>query len=176
MAAPTPVSALVHSSTLVTAGVYLLIRINQIIGYFNFIFLIRIIGVTTIIIARLRAIFENDIKKIVALSTLRQLGVIFSRVVLNSSIIVLFHLIVHAFFKALLFIATGNLIHNSNNYQDLRRIGSHLLVITFSKSVVILTKTSLMALPFFSAYYSKELILESISRTEFRSLFLYQFI
>ena len=63
MAAPTPVSALVHSSTLVTAGVYLLIRINQIIGYFNFIFLIRIIGVTTIIIARLRAIFENDIKK-----------------------------------------------------------------------------------------------------------------
>merc|ERR1719445_1707380 len=111
MAAPTPVSALVHSSTLVTAGVYLLIR-------FNYFFIGRI----TMLMAGLAAINEIDIKKVIALSTLSQLGVIIITLGLGSPHLSFFHLLSHAYFKAMLFICAGSLIHSIKEYQDIRTI------------------------------------------------------
>lgn len=122
MAAPTPVSALVHSSTLVTAGIYLLLRTSNVFNYPLSASLSNLGGLT-ILLARLRALKETDGKKIVALSTLSQLGVIITGFRFNNPRIIFFHLLVHAFFKALLFISTGFVIHNFNNYQNLRVIG-----------------------------------------------------
>jgi len=109
------------------------------------------------------ALIETDLKKIVALSTLRQLGIIVLSLRLSFPAVSFFHLISHAFFKALLFIVTGHLIHSSCDYQDLRRIGgnSNLLL---AQSAVITTKLRLCALPFFSAFFSKELVLEGLGR------------
>ena len=113
MAAPTPVSALVHSSTLVTAGVYVLIRITPWLTRAR-LNLLASLGSVTIMIASLSALLENDGKKIVALSTLSQLGLMIARFCLSLPIIVFFHLLAHAFFKALLFLSVGGLIHRSN--------------------------------------------------------------
>ena len=114
------------------------------------------------VIASIRALQEADIKKIVALSTLSQLGVIVSRLRLNSPDLVIFHLLAHAFFKALLFVAAGFIIHNSSDYQDLRRIGRKTTDLLLTKRRVLLCKARLAGLPFFSAFFSKELILESM--------------
>jgi len=121
MAAPTPVSALVHSSTLVTAGVFLLIRFYPFLHlchYFNKILLFT--AVITIFIAGIRAATECDIKKIIALSTLSQLGIIMCSLGLDAPIIALFHIITHALFKALLFICAGQFIADHAHGQDLR--------------------------------------------------------
>lgn len=162
MAAPTPVSSLVHSSTLVTAGVYLIFRYENLLVYFNINHILLILGSITIFIARLRAFFEMDIKKIVALSTLRQLGVIMTAMGAGFSILGFFHLLTHAFFKALLFIRSGNLIHASERYQDLRVIGGTSEVIPFSKRIVIRCSFRLCGLPFISAFFSKEIIIERL--------------
>ena len=162
IAAPTPVSALVHSSTLVTAGVYLLLRRLSTIWRELTGTVLGVLGGLTMTIASLRAFVESDLKKIVALSTLRQLGVIVLSLSLGNASMAFFHLIVHAFFKALLFIATGNLIHSRGDYQDLRRIGGHLPALPVTQATVIMTKLSLCGLPFFSAFFSKELVLESL--------------
>lgn len=162
MAAPTPVSSLVHSSTLVTAGVYLIFRFDSLFIYLNINNLILIVGTLTILIARLRAFFEMDIKKIVALSTLRQLGVIIVAMRAGYRLLGFFHLLSHAFFKALLFIRAGNIIHNSDRYQDLRVIGGSTEILPFTKSIVIGCSLRLCGLPFMSAFYSKEIIIESL--------------
>ena len=163
MAAPTPVSALVHSSTLVTAGIYILIRLSSLNSVWQSgSAMLAVLGRLTIVIARLRAFFETDIKKIVALSTLRQLGVIVVGVGLGIRELSFFHLLAHAFFKALLFIASGCLIHNSRNYQDLRFMGNKALALPLSSTMVVVSSCSLCGLPFISAFYSKELILERI--------------
>ena len=116
IAAPTPVSALVHSSTLVTAGVYLLIRINLIIIEIDIRYILLLIGIITMIIAGFTAIIEIDIKKIIALSTLRQLGIIILTLGIGNPILSFFHLLSHAFFKAMLFICAGIIIHNIKDY------------------------------------------------------------
>merc|ERR1719510_538728 len=162
MAAPTPVSSLVHSSTLVTAGVYLIFRFEKLLVYFNINHILLALGSLTILIARMRAFFEIDIKKMVALSTLRQLGVIITAMGAGFRVLGFFHLLTHAFFKALLFIRSGNLIHASERYQDLRVIGGSSEVIPLSKSIVIATSMSLCGLPFISAFYSKEIIIERL--------------
>jgi len=162
MAAPTPVSSLVHSSTLVTAGVYLIFRFDRIFVYFNINIIILLLGTLTILMARLRAFFEIDIKKIVALSTLRQLGVIIVAMGAGFTLLGFFHLLSHAFFKALLFIGAGNIIHNSNSYQDLRTMGGASEIIPLTKSVVIGCSLRLCGLPFISAFYSKEIIIEGL--------------
>jgi len=162
IAAPTPVSSLVHSSTLVTAGVYLLIRhrnwfyLNNVTSY------ILIIGRFTIIIARIRALFETDLKKIVALSTLSQLGVIFLGLGLGGFILSYFHLLTHAFFKALLFLCTGAVIHRSKEYQDLRLTGGRIFSLPTINRFILISRFSLIGLPFISAFFSKEIILEFI--------------
>ena len=162
MAAPTPVSALVHSSTLVTAGVYLLIRHESIFLNKNSLIYLFYIGVFTRLIASIRALKESDLKKIVALSTLRQLGLMVSMLGLGIFKLGFLHLLAHAFFKALMFIITGNIIHFSNNGQDMRFIGRKLFRMNWRKRVLLICRISLAGLPFISAFYSKEIFLEII--------------
>merc|ERR1712141_409338 len=146
--APTPVSALVHSSTLVTAGVYLLLRFNLILG--EGIEAILILGCITITIAGIRGIIELDIKKIIALSTLRQLGVRY------------FHLISHAYFKAIIFICAGAIIHSISDYQDLRKIGAGYSRNPLINGVILVGSVRLCGMPFISGFYSKDQILETM--------------
>ena len=161
IAAPTPVSSLVHSSTLVTAGVYLIFRLKGSITKIHIDHLMIIFGTITIIIARIAAFSETDMKKIVALSTLRQLGVIITAIGVGFKILAFFHLIAHAFFKALLFIRAGKLIHASERYQDMRFMGgSSSEIIPLTTSVVLSASMSLCGLPFMSAFYSKEMVIE----------------
>ena len=160
IAAPTPVSALVHSSTLVTAGVYLLIRMNLIIIEINMSYLLLILGIMTIIIAGLTAMLEIDIKKIIALSTLRQLGIMMLILGMGNPILSFFHLLSHAFFKAILFICAGIVIHNIKDYQDIRKMGIGYSNINFCVSIMLIANISLCGLPFLSGFYSKDLIIE----------------
>ena len=162
IAAPTPVSALVHSSTLVTAGVYLLIRINLIIIEINIRKFLGTLGILTIIIAGITAIVEIDIKKVIALSTLRQLGIIIIILGIGNPLLSFFHLISHAFFKAILFICAGLIIHRIKDYQDIRKIGFNYLNINLSVSIIIIANIRLCGLPFLSGFYSKDLIIEIV--------------
>ena len=175
MAAPTPVSALVHSSTLVTAGVYLLIRFNLHLAERNFSVIILFFGSITILIAGLSAIFEMDIKKIVALSTLRQLGLIIRALGIGRPDIAFFHLLTHAYFKALLFMCAGNLIHCSNDFQDLRQIGAMAPQLPVTTRFINLSNIRLCGLPFLAGFYSKDIFLEVslLSTTGAIALFLF---
>lgn len=177
IAAPTPVSALVHSSTLVTAGVYLLIRFNcllvdSFIGKY-----LLLIGGLTIFMAGLGANFEFDLKKIIALSTLSQLGLIMRILAIGFLKLAFFHLLTHALFKALLFICAGAIIHNIKNSQDIRFIGNLISQIPFTSSCLNVANLALCGLPFLAGFYSKDLILEivEISYLNIISFFLYFF-
>jgi NADH-ubiquinone oxidoreductase chain 5 len=156
------VSALVHSSTLVTAGVYLLVRINYLIVLRGWGYVLLGLGLLTITIAGAAAIFELDIKKVIALSTLRQLGVMFFSLGLGQPFIAFFHLISHAYFKAILFIAAGAIIHRVKDYQDLRKIGGGAYSLIRLGVVCLVRNLSLCGMPFISGFYSKDLILERI--------------
>lgn len=172
MAAPTPVSALVHSSTLVTAGVYLLIRFFPSLELFSFFSgICFFVGVFTCFIAGLAAVIETDLKKIIALSTLRQLGVIIIALGLNQPMVSFFHLIIHALFKALLFICAGNIIHRMGNSQDIRLIGNISRVMPLTCSVLNFANISLCGLPFIAGFYSKDMIVENFF-TRNQSVFL----
>nr|ASY98334.1 NADH dehydrogenase subunit 5 [Deroplatys lobata] len=162
MAAPTPVSALVHSSTLVTAGVYLLIRFS---GSFtsellNFLLLISIL---TMFMSGLGANLEYDLKKIVALSTLSQLGLMMSIMSLGFSDLAFFHLLTHALFKALLFMCAGMVIHNMKNFQDIRFMGNLSVFMPLTSSCLMVSNFALCGMPFLAGFYSKDLILEMVS-------------
>jgi len=171
IAAPTPVSSLVHSSTLVTAGIYLLIRFRILFNNF-LINLILFIGCITIFISGLGANFEFDLKKIIALSTLRQLGLIIRILALGEYSLAFFHLLTHALFKATLFICAGNLIHNLNNCQDIRYIGNLIYFIPLSCSFFSISNLALCGIPFLSGFYSKDLILEIVS-INYLNIFIY---
>jgi len=160
IAAPTPVSALVHSSTLVTAGVYLLIRYNYALQARGWTYLVLWLGLITIVIAGGAALFELDIKKIIALSTLRQLGVMFFSLGLGLPYMSFFHLVAHAYFKAMLFMAAGAVIHSVKDYQDLRKIGRYKIIIPALAGVIIVSNLRLCGLPFITGFYSKDVILE----------------
>nr|QCI09369.1 NADH dehydrogenase subunit 5 [Lygaeus sp. FS-2019] len=159
MAAPTPVSALVHSSTLVTAGVYLLIRFSNIFSFFDTTFFL-LISVLTMFMSSLGASFEYDIKKIIALSTLSQLGLMMSILFMGYPIISFFHLLTHAFFKALLFLCAGLIIHCVNDTQDIRYMGGLMSMLPFTISCFGISNFSLCGLPFLSGFYSKDMVLE----------------
>ena len=160
IAAPTPVSALVHSSTLVTAGVYLLIRFNYLLMSFDLLKYLILVGVFTIFIAGLGAMRELDIKKVIALSTLRQLGVMIITIGVGFPLMGFFHLVAHAFFKALLFICAGILIHNFKDYQDIRLMSRGACFIPFTLRIFMTANLRLCGLPFIAGFYSKDLILE----------------
>jgi NADH-ubiquinone oxidoreductase chain 5 len=162
MEGPTPVSALIHAATMVTAGVYLLIRTSPLIEYSNSILIICIwLGAITTISSSLIGFYQQDIKKIIAYSTMSQLGMMVIAIGLSSYNIALFHLINHAFYKALLFLGAGSIIHAIHDNQDLRKYGGLKLYLPLSYSVILIASLSLIALPFMSGFYSKDLILES---------------
>lgn len=175
IAAPTPVSALVHSSTLVTAGVYLLIRFNILffdskLGQF-----ILLIGGLTIFMAGVSANFEFDLKKIIALSTLSQLGLIIIILSIGFPKLAFFHLLTHALFKALLFICAGVVIHNIKDSQDIRDMGGLVKGIPLTITCLNRANLALCGMPFLAGFYSKDLILEIvlISNLNYLIFFLY---
>nr|YP_009255434.1 NADH dehydrogenase subunit 5 [Anopheles homunculus]AND46644.1 NADH dehydrogenase subunit 5 [Anopheles homunculus]AWB99844.1 NADH dehydrogenase subunit 5 [Anopheles homunculus] len=177
MAAPTPVSALVHSSTLVTAGVYLLIRFNiLLVNWWMGQFLLLLSGLT-MFMAGLGANFEFDLKKIIALSTLSQLGLMMSILSMGYYKLAFFHLLTHALFKALLFMCAGSIIHNMKNSQDIRMMGSLMMSMPLTCSCFNVANLALCGMPFLAGFYSKDLILEmvSLSYLNFFSFFLFFF-
>nr|YP_011004819.1 NADH dehydrogenase subunit 5 [Leptomastidea bifasciata]WPT46960.1 NADH dehydrogenase subunit 5 [Leptomastidea bifasciata] len=173
MAAPTPVSSLVHSSTLVTAGVYLLIRFNNLIYKINIIMnMIIVMGMLTMLMAGFSALSEFDLKKIIAYSTLSQLGLMMMIYGMKFFMLAFFHLIIHAMFKSMMFMCSGVIIHSMNNFQDIRFMGNlnELMPLTFM--MLMVSNFSLCGMPFFSGFYSKDLILEKVFM-EFFYLFMY---
>lgn len=171
IAAPTPVSSLVHSSTLVTAGIYLLIRFNVAFSS-RLMFFLLFISCFTIFMSGLGANFEYDLKKIIALSTLRQLGLIIRILALGEFKLAFFHLLTHALFKALLFMCAGNIIHNMDNCQDIRFIGGLVNHLPLTCTILNICNFSLCGLPFLSGFYSKDLVVEVI-RISYLNIFIY---
>lgn len=166
IAAPTPISALVHSSTLVTSGLFLMIRYSHLLySEFYVIQLLICVSIFTSFYAGLNTIFEIDIKKLIALSTLRHLGFIgmsFSVGLLHLSF---FHLLVHALFKSLLFITIGDIIINLNHSQDIRYLSKGRLYTPFSSLIINISILNLLGMPNLSGYFSKDLVLESLNYT-----------
>nr|YP_009654830.1 NADH dehydrogenase subunit 5 [Mictis tenebrosa]QCI09397.1 NADH dehydrogenase subunit 5 [Mictis tenebrosa] len=171
MAAPTPVSALVHSSTLVTAGVYLLIRFSNLLFQFDLSFFL-LLSMLTMFMSGLGANFEYDLKKIIALSTLSQLGLMMSILFMGYPVISFFHLLTHAFFKALLFLCAGLIIHCMNDSQDIRHMGNLVNHLPYTSTCFCIANLSLCGLPFLSGFYSKDMSLEFLTMNYF-NLFIY---
>nr|YP_010952794.1 NADH dehydrogenase subunit 5 [Tetraloides heterodactylus]WMQ53214.1 NADH dehydrogenase subunit 5 [Tetraloides heterodactylus] len=160
MAAPTPVSALVHSSTLVTAGVYLMIRFSAAMEGSKSQSMLLVVSCLTMFMAGLGANFEYDLKKIIALSTLSQLGVMLSILSLGYPELAFFHLLSHALFKALLFMCAGVIIHSVGDNQDIRLMGGLVNYMPLSVSFMSVANLALCGFPFLAGFYSKDLILE----------------
>jgi NADH-ubiquinone oxidoreductase chain 5 len=168
IAAPTPVSSLVHSSTLVTAGVYLVVRFYPSLSVHDYFFyFVFYFGVITCLMARFSALYENDLKKVVALSTLRQLGVMFMALGLGFPMLAFFHLITHALFKALLFVCAGTVIHSMQNNQDIRLIGGMWVSMPVTCTSLNVANLALCGFPFMAGFYSKDLIIESFIYSSF---------
>uniref|UniRef100_UPI0030FEEDA7 NADH dehydrogenase subunit 5 n=1 Tax=Bothriocroton auruginans TaxID=188736 RepID=UPI0030FEEDA7 len=160
MAAPTPVSSLVHSSTLVTAGVYILIRFYFIFENNLFSLLLLKISLLTMLMSGLNAFFEVDLKKIIAFSTLSQLSMMMMIISLNMKDMAFFHLIMHAIFKSMLFLCAGMAIHTLNGIQDIRVLGNFFSCSPMISSCMLISVLSLMGFPFIGGFYSKDLIVE----------------
>ncbi|YP_009047709.1 NADH dehydrogenase subunit 5 (mitochondrion) [Amphibalanus amphitrite] len=159
MAAPTPVSSLVHSSTLVTAGIYLVIRLGWVYDFWMN-ELLMILSVLTMFMAGLGACFEFDLKKIIALSTLSQLGLMMYSLSLGLVKVALFHLLMHTLFKALLFMSAGCIIHGFKGWQDIRMMGNMMISLPFISSCFVVSNLALSGMPFLAGFYSKDMILE----------------
>nr|YP_009708263.1 NADH dehydrogenase subunit 5 [Paracolopha morrisoni]QEV85454.1 NADH dehydrogenase subunit 5 [Paracolopha morrisoni] len=176
MAAPTPVSSLVHSSTLVTAGIYLLIRFNEIFLSFNFSFYLMVISCLTMFMSGLNAIFEFDLKKIIAFSTLSQMSFMFMILCLGKIDMCFFYLLMHALFKSMMFLSAGILILNMNNNQDIRKMGGLINYLPFSSLIFMFTLMSLCGFPFFCSFYSKDLIFEFFFMMNLNLIFFFFFL
>jgi len=162
MEGPTPVSALIHAATMVTAGVYLLMRSSPLLEYSSTLLLLCLwLGAITTVFSSLVGLFQQDIKKVIAYSTMSQLGMMVIAVGLSSYNIALFHLINHAFYKGLLFLGAGAVIHAVADNQDFRKYGGLISFLPLSYSVMLIASLSLVAFPFMTGFYSKDLILES---------------
>jgi len=162
MEGPTPVSALIHAATMVTAGVYLLMRSSPLIEYSSTVLMLCLwIGAITTVFSSLIGLFQQDIKKVIAYSTMSQLGMMVIAVGLSSYNIALFHLINHAFYKGLLFLGAGSVIHAVSDNQDFRRYGGLKPFLPLTYSVMLIASLSLVAFPFMTGFYSKDFILES---------------
>ena len=162
MEGPTPVSALIHAATMVTAGVYLLMRSSPLIEYSSTVLMLCLwIGSITTIFSSLIGLFQQDIKKVIAYSTMSQLGMMVIAIGLSSYNLALFHLINHAFYKGLLFLGAGAVIHAVADNQDFRKYGGLILFLPLTYTVMLLASLSLVAFPFMTGFYSKDFILES---------------
>jgi proton-translocating NADH-quinone oxidoreductase chain L len=163
MEGPTPVSALIHAATMVTAGIFLLIRCSYIFSYSNlYTYITYNISILTILFASTVGIFQNDIKKIIAYSTCSQLGYMLMGCAFLNFNEAFFHLFNHGFFKALLFLSAGLIIHNMNDEQDLRKLGGLLHFMPITYTFFFIGSCSLVGFPFLSGYYSKDFILETL--------------
>jgi len=162
MEGPTPVSALIHAATMVTAGVYLLMRASPLIEYSSTVLILCLwIGAVTTVFSSLIGLFQQDIKKVIAYSTMSQLGMMVIAIGLSSYNIALFHLVNHAFYKGLLFLGAGAVIHAVADNQDFRRYGGLRPFLPLTYSVMLIASLSLIAIPFMTGFYSKDFILES---------------
>ena len=162
MEGPTPVSALIHAATMVTAGVYLLMRSSPLIEYSSTVLLLCLwLGAITTVFSSLIGLFQQDIKKVIAYSTMSQLGMMVIAVGLSSYNVALFHLVNHAFYKALLFLGAGSVIHSVADNQDFRKYGGLISFLPLTYSVMLIASLSLVAFPFMTGFYSKDFILES---------------
>lgn len=169
MVAPTPVSALVHSSTLVTAGVYVLFRYGDILGE-ELLCALSVVSIMTVLIAGASALYEMDLKKVVALSTLRQVGVMMFAISLDCKMLAVFHLVNHAFIKALLFLCVGSVIYHRGGNQDGRLFSGMWYKLPVTRRWLAVRLLSLAGLPFLSGFYSKDLIIEARLRMNLRWL------
>jgi NADH-ubiquinone oxidoreductase chain 5 len=162
MEGPTPVSALIHAATMVTAGVYLLMRTSPLIEYSSTVLILCLwLGAITTVFSSLIGLFQQDIKKVIAYSTMSQLGMMVIAVGLSSYNIALFHLVNHAFYKGLLFLGAGAVIHAVADNQDFRKYGGLRAYLPLTYSVMLIASLSLVAFPFMTGFYSKDFILES---------------
>ena len=161
MEGPTPVSALIHAATMVTAGVFLVVRCSPIFEYsqvaLNF---IAVVGMVTAVFAASVALVQNDIKKIIAYSTCSQLGYMFFAAGVGAYHVAIFHLFTHAFFKALLFLGAGSVIHAFKDQQDIRRMGGVWKKIPYTWCLMLIGTLALTGFPFLSGFYSKDAIIE----------------
>ena len=161
MEGPTPVSALIHAATMVTAGVFLVVRCSPIFEYSQVaLSLVTIVGMITAIFAASVALVQNDIKKIVAYSTCSQLGYMFFAAGIGAYHVAMFHLFTHAFFKALLFLGAGSVIHAFNDEQDIRNMGGVRKKLPYTYIFMLLGTLALTGFPFLSGFYSKDAIIE----------------
>ena len=161
MEGPTPVSALIHAATMVTAGVFLVVRCSPIFEYSQTALnVVAIVGMMTAFFAATVALVQNDIKKIVAYSTCSQLGYMFFAAGVGAYHVAIFHLFTHAFFKALLFLGSGCVIHSFNEEQDIRSMGGVWKKIPYTYALMIIGTLALTGFPFLSGYYSKDAIIE----------------
>nr|YP_009400046.1 NADH dehydrogenase subunit 5 [Nurudea shiraii]ARW70205.1 NADH dehydrogenase subunit 5 [Nurudea shiraii] len=175
MAAPTPVSSLVHSSTLVTAGIYLMIRFNEIFLEFYFFEYLLIISCLTMFMSGLNAIFEFDLKKIIAFSTLSQMSFMFMILCMGKIEMCFFYLLMHALFKSMMFLSAGILILNMNNNQDIRKMGGLINYLPFCSLIFMFTLMTLCGFPFFCSFYSKDLIFEFFLMSNLNFFFFFFF-
>lgn len=161
MEGPTPVSALIHAATMVTAGVFLLARSSPLLEYApSALMLISLVGAMTCFFAATTGIVQNDLKRVIAYSTCSQLGyMVFVCGISNYSVAV-FHLMNHAFFKALLFLSAGSVIHAVSNQQDMRKMGGLVQLLPFTYAMILIGSLSLVGFPFLTGFYSKDCILE----------------
>ncbi len=161
MEGPTPVSALIHAATMVTAGVFLVVRCSPIYEYSEFVLnIITVIGMSTAFFAATVALVQNDIKKIIAYSTCSQLGYMFFATGVGAYNVAMFHLFTHAFFKALLFLGSGSVIHAFKDEQDINNMGGVWKKLPYTYSLMIIGTLALTGFPLLSGFYSKDAIIE----------------
>lgn len=162
MEGPTPVSALIHAATLVTAGVFLMARMSPVVEYApNVLGFITVIGATTAFFAASVGMVQNDIKRVIAYSTCSQLGYMFFAIGVGAYQAAVFHLFTHAFFKALLFLSAGSVIHAMSDEQDIRKMGGIWKKIPVTYAMFWIGSLALAGVPYFAGYYSKDFVLEA---------------
>jgi len=160
MAGPTPVSALIHAATMVTAGVYMIVRCSEIFGHApTAMFIVAIIGAATALFAATIGLAQNDIKKVLAYSTISQLGYMFLACGVGAFVAAIFHVITHAFFKALLFLGSGSVIHGMHHEQDMRRMGGLRKYMPITFATMITGWLAISGVPIFAGFFSKDEIL-----------------
>ena len=161
MEGPTPVSALIHAATMVTAGVFLIARCSPLFEYSsNVLILVTILGSITAFIASTIGLLQNDLKKVIAYSTCSQLGYMMFACGMSNYTVGIFHLANHAFFKALLFLSAGSVIHAMNDEQDMRKMGGLTQILPITYVMILIGSLALMGFPFLTGFYSKDVILE----------------
>jgi NADH-quinone oxidoreductase subunit L len=163
MEGPTPISALIHAATMVTAGIYMVARMSPLFEYSPIVLsIVLVVGATTALFMGLLAIVQNDIKRVIAYSTISQLGYMAAALGVSAYDAAIFHLITHAFFKALLFLAAGSVIIALHHEQDMRKMGGLVLYLPVTYLTFMIGALALSAIPPFSGFYSKDAIIESV--------------